>query len=105
VGYPCWAGQLMLHLTPSSSAYLENVWGWVADHDLDDAQLSNDNNTMPMVNIFVARGFLVESKKPTWLYGTAAEHAITYQYEFHKARNVMAGMIQTEVKLRPFSAK
>jgi hypothetical protein len=24
-----------MHFKPKSSAYLENVWVWVADHDLD----------------------------------------------------------------------
>jgi len=53
-----------------------------------------------MVDVFFARGFLIESTEPTWLYGTASEHAVMYQYEFHKARNLMAGMIQTEVSQR-----
>lgn len=30
------------------------------------------------------------------LYGTSSEHAVYYQYNFHKAKNVFAGMIQTE---------
>lgn len=30
------------------------------------------------------------------LYGTASEHAVFYQYNFHKARNIFAGMIQSE---------
>ena len=30
------------------------------------------------------------------LYGTSSEHAVYYQYNFHKARNIFAGMIQTE---------
>jgi hypothetical protein len=29
------AASLLLHLTPSSTAYLKNIWVWVADHDLD----------------------------------------------------------------------
>jgi glucan 1,3-beta-glucosidase len=33
----CMAATLLLHLKPTASAYLENVWAWVADHDLDDA--------------------------------------------------------------------
>ena len=28
----CMAGFLLLHLTKSSSAYLEDIWGWTADH-------------------------------------------------------------------------
>jgi hypothetical protein len=46
--------------------------------------------------VYVARGLLVESTAPTWLYGTSSEHAVYYQYNFYKARNVFAGMIQTE---------
>lgn len=32
----CKAAYLALHLTPSSSCYLENVWAWISDHDLDN---------------------------------------------------------------------
>jgi hypothetical protein len=46
--------------------------------------------------VYVARGLLVESQSPTWLYGTSSEHAVYYQYNFNKARNIFAGMIQTE---------
>ncbi|PVH70347.1 glycoside hydrolase family 55 protein [Cadophora sp. DSE1049] len=82
----CKAGSLMFHLTSTASAYLENVWLWVGDHDLDDAQLTNNNNTMPQLSV----------QMPTWLYGTASEHATYYQYSFYKAKNIHAGMIQTE---------
>jgi hypothetical protein len=51
---------------------------------------------MPQLSVFVARGFLIESTKPTWLYGTASEHSTYYQYSFYKASNIHAGMIQTE---------
>jgi hypothetical protein len=85
----CIAGAMMLHVTTSSSAYLENVWLWTADHDLDDPQ-----NTQ--VSVYVARGMLIESKQPVWLYGTASEHATLYQYEFYQSSNVLAAMIQTE---------
>ena len=47
-------------------------------------------------SVYVARGLLVESTQPTWLYGTSSEHAVYYQYNFNRARNVFAGMIQTE---------
>ena len=30
------------------------------------------------------------------LYGTASEHAVFYQYNFHSAANIYAGMVQTE---------
>jgi hypothetical protein len=51
---------------------------------------------MTQTSVYVARGFLIESTEPTWLYGTAAEHSVFYQYEFNQARNVLAGLIQTE---------
>jgi hypothetical protein len=86
----------MMHIKPEASAYMENVWLWVADHDNDDADLTNDNNTMPQTSIYVARGLLVESRQATWLYGTSSEHAVFYQYAFQGAKNVIAGMIQTE---------
>lgn len=31
----CKAAFMMAHLTASSSAYIENMWQWTADHDLD----------------------------------------------------------------------
>jgi hypothetical protein len=31
----CKAASLLMHLTPGSTAYLENSWIWVADHDLE----------------------------------------------------------------------
>jgi hypothetical protein len=51
---------------------------------------------MPQTGIYSARGMLLESTKPTWLYGTSSEHSTFYQYAFNKAKNIHAGMIQTE---------
>lgn len=85
----CVAASMMLHLTNSSNGYFENVWAWVADHDIDDA-------TNQQVTVAVARGILIESAGPTWLYGTASEHSMLYQYNFAAPVNTFAGMIQTE---------
>ena len=85
----CIAASMMLHITPTGNGYFENMWAWVADHDLDDPQ-----NTM--VTVAVARGILIESPGPTWLYGSASEHSILYQYNFDSSINTWAGMIQTE---------
>jgi hypothetical protein len=77
----------LMHITKSATAYLENVWGWVADHDLDyDSQ----------INVYNARGLLVESQGPVWMYGTAFEHSLLYQYNLVNAKNVLMAMIQTE---------
>lgn len=50
----CIAGSLLLRITKQASAYMENMWAWVADHDLD--AISQDQ-----IDIYVARGILVES--------------------------------------------
>lgn len=49
-----------------------------------------------MTSIYNARGFLIESQAATWLYGTASEHSVYYQYNFNGAKKLFAGMIQTE---------
>ena len=85
----CIAASMLLHLTTTSSAYLENVWAWVADHDLDIPAQSQ-------IDIYVARGILIESQGPTWMYGTASEHAVLYQYQTSGAKDLFMGMIQTE---------
>jgi hypothetical protein len=76
------------------------------DHDLDDPAESK-------LNVFSGRGILVESRGPVWLVGTASEHhvclmveapvphiscaiQVIYQYAFHNARDIWAGLIQTE---------
>lgn len=62
----CKAAAMMLHITEGGNGYFENMWAWVADHDLDDAQ-----NTM--VSVAVARGILIESPGPTWCVSTLAQ--------------------------------
>ncbi|KAL2850737.1 pectate lyase superfamily protein-domain-containing protein [Aspergillus pseudoustus] len=93
---PCPKERLMLHLTPESSGYFENMWLWVADHMIDDPNLQDAYNDMAQLSVYVARGMLVESTTATWLYETTSEHSIFYQYNFHGARNIFTTMIQTE---------
>lgn len=85
----CIAASMLMHMTEKSSGYLENVWMWVSDHDMEDAD-------QIQINVYAARGILIESQGPTWLWGTAAEHAVLYQYQLSGARNVVLGLIQTE---------
>jgi hypothetical protein len=86
----CVGASMIMHITPGSNGYFENMWLWVADHDIDDA----DNM---QITVAVARGLLIESTEgPTWMYGTASEHSILYQYNFANTTNTFAGMIQTE---------
>lgn len=84
----CIGASLLLHLTPTSTPYLENIWAWVADHDLD-------LRTQDQIDVYSARGILVESKQ-AWLYGTSSEHNVLYQYQLSGAENILLAMIQTE---------
>ena len=85
----CAGSFMMLHVTQLASAYLENTWLWVADHELD---LPQHNET----NIYNGRGMLIESQGPVWLYGTSVEHSQLYNYQVANAKNVFMGAIQTE---------
>jgi glucan 1,3-beta-glucosidase len=85
----CAGSFLMLHITQEASAYVENSWLWVADHDLDSSNHSQ-------IDIFNGRGMLVESAGPTWLYGTSVEHSQLYNYQVNNAQNLFMGAIQTE---------
>ncbi|KAM3538388.1 hypothetical protein ARSEF1564_008702 [Beauveria bassiana] len=60
-----------------------------ADHDLDVA-------AQTQIDVYVGRGFLIESTGPVWLYGTASEHCVLYQYQIYNASTVFMGMIQTD---------
>ncbi|KAF9636830.1 Pectin lyase fold/virulence factor [Lasiodiplodia theobromae] len=86
-GSPCRAAWGLIHLTASSSAYVENMWGWTADHDLDNVYTQN---------IATGRGMLVEATQGTWLIGTSMEHNTLYQYNFNGARNVFTALQQSE---------
>lgn len=58
----CIAAYLTMHVTKSASGlYMENNWLWVADHDVDDPNLTQ-------ITIYAGRGLLVESEPGTlWL--------------------------------------
>ena len=55
-----------------------------------------DRVTQDQINVFSARGCLIESQGPTWLWGTSVEHNVLYQYQLSGASNVLMGLIQTE---------
>ena len=81
---------LMFHATKSASGvYIENSWFWVADHNLD-------NDAPTQITIYSARGVLIQAQGPVWLWGTASEHSILYNYQFDGAQAVFAGFIQSE---------
>ena len=86
----CFGAYLMFHATEKSSAYLENNWFWVADHELD---LPDHHQ----INIYNGRGMLIESAQgPLWAYGSSSEHSQLYQYQINKASSVYMGHIQSE---------
>ncbi|KAI8943802.1 hypothetical protein NX059_001776 [Plenodomus lindquistii] len=89
----CIAAFMAMHITKfATGLYMENNWLWTADHDLDDPI---NNNTQ--INIYAGRGLLIESQRGNlWLYGTAVEHHVKYEYQFVDTRNVFMGQIQTE---------
>lgn len=84
----CMGAFLGVHLTSSSSAYLQNIWIWTADHNLD----GGSGYTV----ISTGRGLLCEATKGTWLVGTGSEHNWLYNYNFNSASNVFSGLMQTE---------
>lgn len=87
----CIAAFMSMHITKAATGlYLENVWLWVADHDVEDPQLRQ-------ITVYAGRGLLDESSNgPIWMVGTSVEHHTLYQYHFTSAKNVYAGQIQTE---------
>ena len=78
----------MLHLTSTSSAYIKNLSGWTADHNLDGGTGYTVTST--------GRGILVEATKGTWLTRSGPEHNWLYNNNFHSAQNVYAGILQSE---------
>ena len=62
VNTQCIGGYMTMHITPSASGlYMENVWLWTADHDIDDP-----SNTQ--LTIYNGRGLYIESTAGTfWL--------------------------------------
>lgn len=90
----CAGSFLMMHITQSASAYFENTWFWVADHDLDLPEKRAANDTQ--VSLFNGRGLLIESQGPVWLWGTSSEHSVLYNYQLSNAKNVFMASVQTE---------
>lgn len=84
--HACFLG---MHITPQASGYFQNVWVWTADHELDEGAPAQ-------LNVLSDRGVLIESQGPVWMYGTASEHALLYQYSLQGASHVLLAMIQTE---------
>ncbi|KAI7645623.1 glycoside hydrolase family 55 protein [Hortaea werneckii] len=92
----CQAAFMMFYATPGSgNILLDNTWFWVADHDMEDeGSFSNKDNRQ--TSIFNARGVLIRSQGPVWLWGTASEHSVIYNYQFENVKALFSGFMQTE---------
>jgi glucan 1,3-beta-glucosidase len=87
----CIAAFMSMYIAPSATGlYLENVWLWTADHDIDDPQNGQ-------ITVYTGRGlYCASTKGAIWMFGTAVEHHDLYQYQFANTKDVFAGQIQTE---------
>ncbi|KAL7270162.1 hypothetical protein RUND412_007140 [Rhizina undulata] len=86
----CFGAFMHLHITKTASLYLENIWAWTSDHSMDGPDFGQ-------LTIYNGRGIYSESTDgPVWMYGTAAEHNVLYQYQLHSTKNLFMAMIQTE---------
>lgn len=87
-GKACKGAFIGMHMAKTSSAYIENVWNWVADHIAEDFDGGS--------SIAGKGGALVESTKATWLHALGSEHWWLYQLNLHQADNVMVSLLQAE---------
>ncbi|EER40925.1 exo-beta-1,3-glucanase [Histoplasma capsulatum H143] len=92
----CICASLLFHITPQASGYFENVWIWLADHDNDKSVYDSPDKIANQISLYAARGTLIESEGPSWLYGTGSEHTVMYQYQVYGAKDIYLGHIQTE---------
>jgi hypothetical protein len=84
---------MFMHLKPESSIYMESVWGWSVNRDLDGLSGATNGTSQ---SVAVGRGLLVEPKRRVWLVGIAFEHFVLYQYQMLNDKHVFALMSQTE---------
>ncbi|KAH6609302.1 glycoside hydrolase family 55 [Trichoderma cornu-damae] len=87
-GNQCKGAFLGMHFTKTSSAYVQNVWNWVADHIGEDFSGGT--------KIAGKGGVLVESTRGTWLYALGSEHWWLYQLNLHNPSNVVVSLLQSE---------
>jgi glucan 1,3-beta-glucosidase len=87
----CIAAYMGMHITSGANGlYMENNWLWTADHDIEDASLTQ-------ITIYAGRGLYIESAVGNiWLVGTSVEHFVLYQYQLANTKNIFMGQIQTE---------
>lgn len=87
----CIAGFMSMHITSSAANLLLDAnWLWTADHDIEDPELRQ-------ITIFNGRGLYIDrAAGPLWLWGTAVEHHVLYEYQLAGVSQIFMGEIQTE---------
>lgn len=60
--------------------------------DNDMVVSDSPDKVINQISIYAARGTLIESEGPTWLYGTGSEHVVLYQYQLYGAKDVSLRM-------------
>ena len=93
----CVAAFMSMHVTPTASGlYMENVWLWTADHDLDYTRPVTGAGE-DQITVYTGRGLYIDNVKgPLWLYGTAVEHHAVYEYQIVNSTDIVIGFMQTE---------
>ena len=93
----CVAAFMSMHVTPTATGlYMENVWLWTADHDLDYTRPVTDA-VEDHITVYTGRGLYIDNVKgPIWLYGTAVEHHAVYEYQIVDSTDIVIGFMQTE---------
>ncbi|KAL9014637.1 MAG: hypothetical protein Q9173_000714 [Seirophora scorigena] len=90
VNEKCIGAHTAMYVTKGARGlYMENVWLWTADHDLDDPVFTN-------ITVYSGRGLNMQAEKDFWLIGTSSEHHTLYQYQIASTCALFAGQIQTE---------
>jgi hypothetical protein len=88
----CPGAYIGMHLSDTSSAYIDNVWVWVADHASDSSSGGTD--------ISAKGGVLIEANKGTWITGLGSEHFWLYNVAWNNASNVFMSFLQSESNYR-----
>ncbi|TWU75333.1 hypothetical protein ED733_006871 [Metarhizium rileyi] len=84
---PCKGAFLGLHLTESSSAYLENTWVMVPDW----------NSEMDRASAVAGKGgVLIQATKGTWIHGLSSQQWWLYQLNLWEAKNVFISLFLAE---------
>ncbi|KAI4174041.1 MAG: hypothetical protein LQ343_002605 [Gyalolechia ehrenbergii] len=90
VNEKCIGAHTSMHIaTGVRGLYMENVWLWTADHDLDDPVFKNST-------VYSGRGLNMEADVEIWLVSTSVEHHTLYQYQLSNTRAVFLGQMQSE---------